>query len=161
MKVFTKFQINASTNGWEKCIQNDMGTDQPTDRSTDQWTVKSFIEALCSRLKIHFDIYHNNFFVCVKKTVSYCLLFTKMNISGHFTKRMAWMWSNNLFLCANFCISKLRFLTSGPRGSTVPKGQTGLKGRMGFMELIGPKGPKWPMGPTEPEEPMGPGQGAQ
>jgi hypothetical protein len=26
MKVSTKFQINPSTNGWEKCTQSDMGT---------------------------------------------------------------------------------------------------------------------------------------
>jgi hypothetical protein len=32
-KVSTKFQINPSTNGFEKCIQGDMGSfgDQPTD----------------------------------------------------------------------------------------------------------------------------------
>jgi hypothetical protein len=34
MKVSTKFQINPSSNGSEKCTQSDMGTDGPTDRRT-------------------------------------------------------------------------------------------------------------------------------
>jgi hypothetical protein len=38
MKVSTKFQINPSTNGREKCTQSDIGTDQPIDGPTDRPT---------------------------------------------------------------------------------------------------------------------------
>jgi hypothetical protein len=47
MKVSTKFQINPSTNGWEKCIQSDMGMDHPTIHRTD----KVFYRGACWRLK--------------------------------------------------------------------------------------------------------------
>jgi hypothetical protein len=36
MKVSTKFQINPSTNGLEKCTQSDMGTDGRTDEPTNR-----------------------------------------------------------------------------------------------------------------------------
>jgi hypothetical protein len=35
VKVSTKFQINTSTNGLEKCTQSDMGMDGQTDGLTD------------------------------------------------------------------------------------------------------------------------------
>jgi hypothetical protein len=51
IKVSTKFHLNPSTNGWEKCTQSDMGTDHPTNRPTIQRTDEVFYRGACWRLK--------------------------------------------------------------------------------------------------------------
>jgi hypothetical protein len=43
MKVFTKFQINPSPNGLEKCTHSVMGTDGRTDGQTDQLTKRCLL----------------------------------------------------------------------------------------------------------------------
>jgi hypothetical protein len=55
MKVFTKFQINPSTNSWENYIKSDTGTNRQTDRQTDRQTnqrTKSHIEVLARNTEI-------------------------------------------------------------------------------------------------------------
>jgi hypothetical protein len=51
VKGSTKFQINLSTNGWEKGTQSDMGTDAPTDGPTDRPTDEVSYKGALWRLK--------------------------------------------------------------------------------------------------------------